>query len=86
MKRWRKRWNRGALLGLWLLAMFAWLPLAAQTSVSETVVSDSVVQAGRDTVALPSLRYSMRVGADTLMWPDTAVAENWMRCVRAKTR
>ena len=77
MKRWRKRWNRGALLGLWQLAMLAWLPLAAQTSVSETVVSDSVVQAGRDTVALPSLRYSMRVGADTLMWPDTAVA--WHR-------
>ena len=77
MMRWRKGWNRRGLFGLWLLAIAAWLPMAAQIVVPETVVKDSVMQSERDTVALPSLNYSMRVGADTLVWPDTAVV--WRR-------
>ncbi len=77
MKRWRKGWSRRGLFGLCLMTIVAWLPLAAQTVVPETVVTDSVIRAGRDTVALPSLNYSMRVGKDTLMWPDTAAV--WRR-------
>ena len=77
MKRWRKGWSRRGLFGLCLMTIVAWLPLAAQTVVQATVVTDSVIRAGRDTVALPSLNYSMRVGKDTLMWPDTAAV--WRR-------
>ena len=77
MKRWRKGWSRRGLFGLCLMTIVAWLPLAAQTVVQATVVTDSVIRAGRDTVALPLLNYSMRVGKDTLMWPDTAAV--WRR-------
>ncbi len=35
------------------------------------------VESYRDTIALPGLSYEMLVGADTLMWPDTA--QVWLR-------
>ena len=38
----------------------------------------------RDTVALPPLSYSMKVGKDTLILPDSSM--NWIRCVQGKIR
>ena len=40
----------------------------------------------RDTVALPPLSYSMKVGKDTLILPDSSKAWNWIRCVQGKIR
>lgn len=45
----------------------------------------------RDTVALPPLSYSMKVGKDTLILPDSSKAwnnfsMNWIRCVQGKIR
>ena len=77
MKRWRKEWSRASVWAVWLWAWLAWLPLVAQTEVSEVAIGDSAVQIGRDTVALPPLRYAMRVGTDTLMWPDSSAV--WRR-------
>ena len=76
MKRWRIEWSRGKVLVLWLWTLVALFPLAAQTEVSGESVGESV-RVGRDTVALPPLSYAMRVGADTLMWPDSSAV--WCR-------
>ena len=64
------------MLVLWLWTQVALFPLAAQTEVSGESVGESV-RVGRDTVALPPLSYAMRVGADTLMWPDSSAV--WCR-------
>ena len=69
MRRWKIEWNKWRILLSLLLSVCGLRLAIAQEPLD--------VESHRDTIALPSLSYEMLVGADTLMWPDTA--QVWLR-------
>ena len=69
MRRWKIEWNKWRILLCLLLSVCGLRLAIAQEPLD--------VESYRDTIALPGLSYEMLVGADTLMWPDTA--QVWLR-------